>query len=118
LILLFGLILCCCSGRSEGFFWFHNILTWLLGLFRIAWLIIGAVMFWGYLNRFPLCANPVRRFMWANLIVGFISSLLYFLIPCLCGLFSKPSINSTMGVGMSPIGAYGGSYGTGVIGST
>lgn len=41
-------------------------------LWRLAWLIVGAVMFWGGINKTGLCQQSVRRYMYANLIIGFI----------------------------------------------
>jgi hypothetical protein len=48
----------------------------LYALFRFAWLVIGAVMFWGFLwpNRF--CADALNTYMWVNLIYSFIICLL------------------------------------------
>lgn len=39
--------------------------------FRFAWLVVGAIMFWGYLwpNRF--CSNALNTYMWINLIYSF-----------------------------------------------
>ena len=61
-------------------------------------------MFWNYLHRYRLCANPVSRYMWANLIIGYVQSIFYLLIPCLCGLLERPAIGigANMGVGMAP----------------
>lgn len=116
LILLFGIILCCNPSGGQGLFWCHNVLTFLFALFRLAWLIIGAIMFWGYLNKFPLCDTAIRRYMWANLIVGFVLSVLYFFLPCLCGCLGNPvglGLNRGSG-GMVGAGGYGS---TGYIGS-
>lgn len=112
LILLFGLILCCNPIGCEGLFWFHNVLTFIFALFRLAWLIVGSIMFWGYLNKFPLCDSPIRWYMWANLIIGFVLSSLYFFLPCLCGCIGNP-----VGLGLSP-GVGAGRYGLGGYGNT
>ena len=118
LILLFGLVLYCNPVGCEGLFWFHNVLTFVFALFRVAWLVIGSIMFWGYLNRYNLCDAGIRRYMWANLIIGFVLSILYFLLPCLCGCFGKSSglglsPGMGMGMGMGGVGMYGpGGYGS------
>lgn len=41
-------------------------------LWRLAWLIVGSVMFWGNYNKTPFCATNVSRYMWANLIIGYV----------------------------------------------
>ena len=44
-------------------------------LFSLAWYIIGAVMFWGNLNKEGNCSGQVSGYMWALLILGFIGTL-------------------------------------------
>lgn len=41
-------------------------------LWRLSWLIIGAIMFWADLNKSGLCHYKISRYMWANLIIGFV----------------------------------------------
>lgn len=48
----------------------------LYAFFRFAWLVIGAVMFWGYLWPNRLCADSLNTYMWVNLIYSFIICLL------------------------------------------
>ena len=84
LILLIGMVLCACPIGCEGLFWLHSALGYLFALFRLAWLIIGAIMFWGYLYKYHLCASSVSTYMWINLIVGFVHAFFYFCVPCLC----------------------------------
>ena len=112
LILLLGLVLCCNPLGSSGLFWVHNVLGFLLALFRLAWLVIGSVMFWGYLNKYHICGPPVSRYMWVNLIVGFVHSFLYFCLPCLCGLLGRPGLGAGFGGGIS--GGISGGMGAGV----
>ena len=38
----------------------------------MAWLIVGSVMFWGGYNKTPFCQGNISRYMWANLIIGFV----------------------------------------------
>lgn len=44
-------------------------------LWRLAWLIVGAVMFWKNINPNNICGNAISRYMWANLIIGFVQVL-------------------------------------------
>jgi hypothetical protein len=44
--------------------------------FRIAWLIVGAIMFIGYLAPRGLCAFGFSFYMWINLIVSTIQLIL------------------------------------------
>lgn len=48
----------------------------LYAVFRFAWLVVGAVMFWGYLWPHNYCADSLSTYMWVNLIYSFIISLL------------------------------------------
>lgn len=84
LLLIFGIVMCCCPIGCECLWWFRNILGFLFAIWRLAWLIVGAVMFWGFLYKKNYCGVAVSRFMWANLIVGFIHSFFYFILPCFC----------------------------------
>ena len=45
-------------------------------LFRFAWLIVGSVMFWGYLWKWRMCADSLGTYMWVNLIYGMIMVLI------------------------------------------
>lgn len=45
-------------------------------LFRFAWLVVGALMFWGYLWPNRLCADALNTYLWMNLIYSFIICLL------------------------------------------
>ena len=51
-------------------------MLWLM--FRFAWLVVGSIMFFGYLNKEHLCAKGFNTYMWINLIVGFIQVILLF----------------------------------------
>lgn len=52
----------------------------ILAIFRFAWLIVGAVLFWGYLiKNGGLCAPNIRGYMFANLILGFLLLPLFFI---------------------------------------
>ena len=41
----------------------------LFSIFRFAWLIVGAIMFWGYLNPRETCDSSLSAYMWAMLII-------------------------------------------------
>ena len=47
-------------------------LQWLYNLFSFAWLIIGCVLFWRYLDQSGECGKDVSDYMWARLIIGLI----------------------------------------------
>lgn len=48
----------------------------LWAFFRLAWLIVGGVMFFGYLWPNHLCASGFSTYMWINLIVSLIQLIL------------------------------------------
>ena len=41
-------------------------------LWRLTWLIVGSIIFWGNYNKTGLCQTNVSRYIWAMLIIGFI----------------------------------------------
>ena len=47
---------------------------------------MGAVLYWGYLNKYHLCASNIRGYMFANLILGFmllpLMFMAAFMFPC------------------------------------
>ncbi len=53
-------------------------------LFNVAWVVIGGVIFWGYMDN-SLCSNEVYNYVFASLIIKFISVGL--------GLFSNNNKN-------------------------
>lgn len=44
----------------------------LYGLFSLAWLVVGAVMFWGNIYSGGNCSESITIYMFANLILGFL----------------------------------------------
>lgn len=48
----------------------------LYALFRFAWLIVGGVMFWGYLWPNRLCAEALNTYVWVDLIYSFVICLM------------------------------------------
>ena len=69
-------IVICCSVKGILLFVGYIFLTFLTSLFSIAWLIVGAIMFWGYLYPKNLCQSSVSGYMFARLILGFISVII------------------------------------------
>ena len=51
-------------------------IQWLYHLFSFAWLIIGCVLFWRYLDQSGECGRDVSDYMWARLIIGLIGVLI------------------------------------------
>ena len=44
----------------------------LTGCFGLAWLIVGAVIFWKYLQPFSSCSSSLSTYMWVRLIMGLV----------------------------------------------
>ena len=48
--------------------------TLILGsLFSFAWLIVGAIMFWGHLDKTDRCDDGLSAYMYVLLILSFVS---------------------------------------------
>ena len=60
------------TSCASGLLIAYLIFTALYVCFRFAWLVVGSVMYWGYLwpNR-PMCSNALNTYMWINLIYSF-----------------------------------------------
>ena len=41
-------------------------------LWRLSWLVVGSVIWWANYNKTGLCAKNVSRYLWADLIIGFV----------------------------------------------
>lgn len=65
---LMGLFLANCA---PALLMIYLVFAALYVFFRFAWLVIGAVMFWGYLWPNRLCSNALHTYMWINLIYSF-----------------------------------------------
>ena len=73
LFLLVAIIACCSIDCALKIFVCTLILLIVYSLFNLSWLIVGAVMFWGYLNDQPGCnSTDVAGYMFAVLILGFL----------------------------------------------
>lgn len=84
IFLILGIIACSCPA-SHGIYGTWEGLHVFFIIWRLIWLIVGAVMFWkGYYPN-NTCAQRVERYMFALLIIGFIyiliEPLLAFLYP-------------------------------------
>lgn len=56
-----------------------TVCLWVIyNVFRFAWLIVGAVMFWGYLSPSATCSEQVNGYMWALLIISLIGVIANF----------------------------------------
>ena len=85
-VMLIIAITICVSPACDWMYPVHAIVGGILAVFRFAWLIVGAVLYWGYLNKAGLCASNIRGYMFANLIIGFLFLALFFvaafMYPC------------------------------------
>jgi hypothetical protein len=71
--LMFIAIFVCCSEKAIVLLVVYLYITVVISLFSIAWLIIGAVMFWGYLYPNHFCSSSVSGYIFARLILGIAS---------------------------------------------
>lgn len=79
LIIILALsVMACITLDNPHYLTAYTIVTTIFGAFRIIWFIIGAVMFWGDLCPKNLCSLGFARYMWANLIIGFIGISVYY----------------------------------------
>jgi hypothetical protein len=47
----------------------------LMGFFRLAWVIVGAILFWGSLSTYE-CSESLKGYMWANLIINMLLAII------------------------------------------
>lgn len=78
------------TPRCLCFHSVHFYLAIALWLFRVAWLVVGGILFWKDLNK--QCEGGYSKYMTGNLIIGYIYSVLYFIAGC---LFPRPTIRVT-----------------------
>uniref|UniRef100_A0A6T2CDY2 Transmembrane protein n=1 Tax=Eutreptiella gymnastica TaxID=73025 RepID=A0A6T2CDY2_9EUGL len=70
----------CSTTAGLGCFVCTACFASLFGTFRLSWMIVGAIMFWGELNALKdaknqnLCSSALSGYMWALLIISFISA--------------------------------------------
>jgi hypothetical protein len=72
-LLVFIAIFICCSEKAIVLFVVYIYIILATSFFTIAWLIIGAVMFWGYLYPNNLCSSSVTGYVFTRLILGIIA---------------------------------------------
>lgn len=100
---IIGLLTCFSTWAGSFAFICYNIIMGFVWLFFIAWLIVGAVMFWGNLYPRKECSKPVSDYLFARLILGFVGVLVFCYLP-----FCQ----------MGALGATGGLAGLGFGGAT
>ena len=64
--------------ESECLYIFWQLFQMIFILWRIAWLVIGGVMFWGKINLTGACQFGISRYLWVVLIIGYTWALLSF----------------------------------------
>ena len=60
-----------------GCYFLFNILY---NLFNFSWLVVGAVMFWGYITNLRLCETSIQVYMYILLIINFLG--IFFNVFC------------------------------------
>ncbi len=68
---LLCLLMICLSCETKGSI-SVMIVQYLYSVFSFAWLIVGCVMFWRYLDPSGNCDRDVSNYMWARLIIGLV----------------------------------------------
>jgi hypothetical protein len=71
IFLILGLIAWCSPELVCTYGWWEGLHVFFI-IWRLTWLIVGAVIFWKGLNSVGACGRAIGRYMWANLIIGFI----------------------------------------------
>lgn len=61
----------CCHYNTDSMVLFAPF-QWAFSLFSFAWLIVGCVLFWRYLDPSGTCERNVSDYMWARLIIGLV----------------------------------------------
>lgn len=108
-VMLIIAIMICLSQGCECLYPVHALIGGIISLFRLAWLIVGAVLFWGYLNKSGgLCAPNIRNYMFANLIIGLVLIPLFLVAACLYPCAPLPMINTPIKVPTTDIPTYRG----------
>ena len=75
IFLILGIIAC----SSVTALWVYGLweaLHMIFMVWRIVWLIIGAIMFWGGYLPGGICFVNIERYMWSMLIIGFVFAVL------------------------------------------
>lgn len=53
---------------------FSKLISYLFGLFFVAWSIVGSVIFWKYLEPVGACGGSLNAYLWARLIIGLVNA--------------------------------------------
>jgi hypothetical protein len=86
-VLLFvGFVTCCFPVIGLALGIFYLFFMGIVSLFNTAWIIVGAVMFWGDLDKGSSCDNGLKSYMYARLIIGIVSGV--------CSLFSHRKVTN------------------------
>ena len=62
----------CCTIATRCTYIIFVIGNSLYIAWRLAWLIVGSVLFWKHIRPSGLCGGPLNGYMWAVLIIGFV----------------------------------------------
>lgn len=65
----YAIILLILSIKYEWIKILISVTKYLVALFFLAWLIVGSVMFWKYLEPSGTCNSDISNYMWARLII-------------------------------------------------
>ena len=66
------LVLIPLSASNECIKCLLNIIKYLITGFSVAWIIVGSIIFWKYLEPSGTCDKSISNYMWARLIIGLI----------------------------------------------
>lgn len=62
-----------CLGRLGGpLITAYQIFAGLYSIFRFIWLVLGSIIFWGYLSGTGACSNALNTYMWINLLFSWL----------------------------------------------
>ncbi len=76
---IFNLILGCIFAvylmikNSDTAYFIGSMISTIFKLFNLSWNIVGAVLFWGYMN-IDVCNTLTRNYVFARLIISFVTS--------------------------------------------
>jgi hypothetical protein len=71
LFILFPIASICLAYCAPFLLIVYMVFATMYALFRFVWLVIGGIMFWGYLWGTGYCSTGISLYMWINLIYGF-----------------------------------------------
>lgn len=83
LLLIVAIVSCMSLEAGAGMLLCSFCIILIYSLFQVAWLIVGSVLFWGQLNPTGICYGPVQTYLYALLIISYIS------LCCNCALGFK-----------------------------